>query len=213
MIPPNFGEDLRRIHIAITRGVQVSAEAADIYAHEGFPDEAMRRGFHLYVDALVALLDAHHAGERDIAWPFLREHMPHVTYDMLTEDHFGIEDTFRQIANARAAEDTRVYLYLARLQDQWDEHRSREELAFSPEATAAAMDTEHHLWLTQQLMEHVQAHAQPSETVIPFLLYNLPPHARDITVQFLPPAVVREMIPGPWLATWGPMRPFLNMES
>jgi hypothetical protein len=213
MISPNFGEDLRRIHIAITRGVQVSAEAADIYAHEGFPDEAMRHGFRLYVGSLVAILGAHHAGERDIAWPFLRERMPHVTYDMLTEDHLGIEETRQRIADALEARDMRIYLHLANLQERWDEHRSREELAFSPEATAAAMATEDHEWLTLQLMEYAQAHAQPAETTLPFLLYNLPPQERTAMVQLLPPTVTEEMIPGPWLAEWAPMRPFLNMRS
>jgi hypothetical protein len=210
---PNFGVDLRRTHLAITRGLQVSAEAADIYAHEGFPDEEMRRGFRLYVGALVAYLEAHHSGEQEIAWPFLQEHMPHVPYDVLLDDHHSIDVALEKVAEALDAGDMRIYLHLARLQEEWDEHRSREELAFSPEATAAALASEHQDLLTRQLAEHTQARAHPPETVVPFMLYNLPPEARTEMIQLLPPDVVQELIPGPWLESWAPMRPFLLLQS
>jgi hypothetical protein len=209
----NFGEELRRIHLAITRGVQVSTEAAGIYAHEGFPDEEMRHGFRLYVAALVSYLDAHHAGENEFAWPFLNERMPDVAYDVLLSEHQKIDETLRAVSETLDAGDMTVYLHLLRLQEQWDEHRSREEAALSPEATAAAIASEDHDILAQQLAQYTQTHAEPPETVLPFILYNLPPQARSAMIQRMAPDVVQEKIPGPWLESWAPMRPFLLMES
>jgi hypothetical protein len=210
---PAFGHDLRRMHLVITRGIQVAAEASDIYAHEGFPDEEMRAGFWLYVAALVALLDAHNAGEDELAWPVLREEMPDAPYADLIAAHETMAQSLDQIREALEAHDMRIFLYLQRLQEQWDEHRSREELAFSEEATADALAPADQARLSRQLAEHWLARAQPPETVVPFVLYNLPPEERLRIMQTVPPAMIQEQIPGEWLAAWAPMRPFLMMQA
>ncbi len=209
MTPPNFGGELRRLHLPITRGVQVSAEAANIYAHEGFPDEEMRTGFRRYVEALVAVLQAHLGGEEEMTWPLLRQRLPDVSYDTLRDEHRAMEGTLQEITKALEARDMRIFLHLQVLQEQWTEHRSLEETELSSEATASALTSEDHESLAQQLADHMQAVAQPSETVLPFILYNLPPGERSAVMQRLRPAIADDMISDPWLESWAPMRPFL----
>jgi hypothetical protein len=213
VIDESYAAYLRRMHLVLARGIQVSAEAADIYAHEGFPDDEMREGFWLYVGALVSLFAAQTAAQEEVATPFLRERLPGAPYAELSAERDALRQVLDRVGQAREADDMRVFLYLGDLQDRWDEHRSREQLAFAPEVLAEAITPEEQAELVARLAEYVQAHARPQETVLPFLLYNLPPHERTRMIQAIPPETVAELIPGPWQETWGVMRPFLLMET
>jgi hypothetical protein len=66
--------------------------------------------------------------------------------------------------------------------------------------------------LSKQLSEHSQAHSQPDELVMPFIVYNLLKQERAEFVRLLPRVVVQQLIPHAWKIVWEPMTPFLLVE-
>ena len=80
---PNVGNDLLLIHKVITRALNVSwqkSQGTDL-------SESHQEGFMTYVRALTILLDAHHAGEDELAFPFWRIRLPNGPFDKLSEHH------------------------------------------------------------------------------------------------------------------------------
>jgi hypothetical protein len=70
---PNLGQVLQRIHLIVTRGLDVSIDGAARFAQEGFPDEGLSGGYRDYVAALLSFLYSHHLAEDDIAFPYFAE--------------------------------------------------------------------------------------------------------------------------------------------
>jgi hypothetical protein len=90
-------------------------------------------------------------------------------------------------------------------------HISLGEEIVGPEKSLQFLSPAENEQLGRQLSEHGQAHSQPGELVMPFIVYNLSPTDRDVFVQLLPPVVVNQLIPFAWKATWEPMIPFLQL--
>lgn len=208
---PNLGRDLKRIHMVIARGLHVATEAGDIYAHEGYPDDTMRLGFRRYVTALLALLEAHFGGEDELVWPFLRDLLPDAPFGQLTVEHREMGKAIKAARASLEAQDRGLNLHLHRLQDQWEEHRSLEEMTFSEEVMQEAVTPGTQEEVARQLAAHLQSHSSRPALVIPFILYNLPPEERAAMQQAIPAVVIDELVPGPWRDQWAPMMPFLLM--
>ena len=186
---PNVGSDLVRIHKVITR-------------------------------ALAILLHAHHAGEDEIAFPFWRARFPSGAFDTLVEQHRRMIPFIDQVqgwagqgAEAWQADAVNgLHRSLADLQSSWRAHIAREEATVGPENAVRYLSPEENTLLGRQLAEHGQAHSQPGELVMPFIVYNLAGVDREAFLGLLPPVLANQLIPFAWKPVWEPMKPFLLVD-
>lgn len=215
---PNIGADLIRIHSIITRALDVSIEHSQSFAREDFPDESTREGFVSYVQSLVSVLHAHHLTEDDLAFPYFREKVPDVPFDLLTAQHREMEPILDDIkaaieevaADGRASESLNdLNRALIKMAEIWRPHIQREEDHLSVEKADALLDIEEHIRLGKMFAEHNQEHSGPDYLVVPFLLYNLSAEDRAIMSQAMPPMVTQQLVPIAWKEKWEPMSPFL----
>jgi hemerythrin-like domain-containing protein len=215
--PPNLAQDLLRIHRALTRGLTVAAEKGAEFAHHGFPDPGLKRGFTDYAQALAVVLKAHHLAEDEIAFPFFRERLPGSLYERLSADHEKIAAlliTLNQAIAAAAATGSQADLNL--LVDDlrsigalWTPHISLEEAHFSEEALAAVMTLEEQGRMSGAMAKHSQDHATPGYLALPFTLFNLQAEDRAAIAAGMPSIVIDELVPKVWKDQWAPMKPFL----
>jgi hypothetical protein len=215
---PNVGADMLRIHRVITRGLDVSIKRGEEYAKEGFPSAALQEGFVVYLRAMAGVLNAHHLGEDESAFPYFREKIPDAPYDRLIADHRQIEAILGHLeasagavaGNAQPGDALRTLNgILASLTSSWHPHIGIEEFLWDPDRVAAVMTEEENLELGQQLGESSQKHLHAPDVEIPFVLYNLDPEDRAVMAKAMPPVVVQQLVPLVWRAKWAPMKPFL----
>jgi hypothetical protein len=210
---PNVGTDLVRIHKVITRALNVSLQ----HVQESNIAEKHRSGFSSYVRALAILLHAHHLGEDELAFPFWKIRFPSGPYDELTQQHRQMVIHLERIERwVQAGDEAWQTNALGELQDAcsdlrsiWEVHIALEEDALGPENSRKYLSSSENESLGKQLSEHGQAHSQPGELVMPFIVYNLSGPEREEFVKLLPPVVSGQLIPVAWKAAWEPMLPFL----
>jgi hemerythrin-like domain-containing protein len=215
---PNVAADLVRIHSVVTRGLKVSIERSQAFAQGGFPDDTTRQGFVDYVQSLVSVLHAHHLGEDELAFPYLRELLPDAPFDLLSEQHqhmLPILDKIKAASEAVAVQEPKsqplndLKRALTEIADLWQPHIQIEEEHFSVEKGAELISVDEHIRLAQLFAKLSQEHAQPDYLVVPFILYNLAPEDRAIMAGAMPPMVTQELVPKVWKEKWAPMQPFL----
>jgi hypothetical protein len=214
---PNIAADLIRIHSVVTRGLSVSLERGQTFARDGFPDDATREGFVSYVQSLVSVLHAHHLGEDELAFPYLRDLLPDAPFDLLSEQHQQMVPILDEIAAANeavaAGGDSQsvndLNRALTQVDELWHPHIQIEEEQFSVEKGAELIGVDEHIRLAQLFAKLSQEHAQPDFLVVPFILFNLSPEDRAIMAAPMPPVVTQELVPRAWKDKWAPMQPFL----
>ena len=101
---------------------------------------------------------------------------------------------------------------LTDLQTLWLSHISVEEATIGPDNARKFLTPGENEQLGRQLAEHGQAHSQPAELVMPFIIYNLSGEDRSEFVKLMPPVMTQQLIPFAWKAAWAPMMPFLLAE-
>jgi len=209
---PNVGNDLVRIHKVITRALDVAIQNS-----QGTILDETRQGFASYVRALTVLLHAHHSGEDALAFPFWKTRLPGGSFEELGRQHgemLGFLERIERWLNAGAeawqtgAMDA-LHEVLSDLSGRWLSHIALEEATVGPENSLKYLTPAENEQLARQLAEHGQAHSQPSELVMPFVVYNLEEEDRGEFLSLLPPVVAQQLIPVAWKAVWEPMRPFL----
>jgi hemerythrin-like domain-containing protein len=215
---PNIGTLMVRIHMAITRGLEVSSERGAAFVHEGYPNAATHEGFVTYVRTLVWVLNAHHLSEDHVAFPYLRSKLPDAPYDELLAEHREMDETLEEleatletVAAQTQAGDSLDHLNrtVATLAKQWHPHINKELLyLYDVEKTEAVMDLDEQIRLSKEVAEYSQQQADPA-FMIPFLLYNLSADERANMAKAMPPVVIQEMVPVVWKEKWAPMEPFL----
>jgi hemerythrin-like domain-containing protein len=214
---PNIAADLIRIHSVVTRGLRVSLEHGQTFARDGFPDDTTQQGFVAYVQSLVAVLHAHHLGEDELAFPYLRDLMPDAPFDLLIEQHQQMVPILEKITAANEAmasggksqSVSDLNRALTKVDELWHPHIQIEEEQFTVERGAELISVDEHIRLAQLFAKLSQEHAQPDYLVVPFILYNLSPEDRAIMASNMPPMVTQELVPNAWKEQWAPMRPFL----
>jgi len=207
---PNLGTDTVRIHLVITRGLEVSIEHSAAFALEGFPDGPTREGFAAYVGALVSLLHGHHSGEDELLFPFLQDKLPDGPFGELMAQHEAMVPVLDGVQAALAGEElAELNAALAMMARLWARHIELEEATLAPERLAALIDPAEHGRVGGLLAKHSMEHAEPIYLVAPFVLYNLPPDERAILSQLMPPELTQELVPIVWKDMWAPMKPFL----
>lgn len=213
----NVGNDLVLIHKVITRALNVSIQNSrdnDISGNR-------RSGFTLYVRSLATLLHAHHTGEDELAFPFWKARLPSGPFDELCTQHREMIPYLERIkrwAGAgldawQASELEEVHQALSDLGKLWEAHIALEEETVGPEPSRQYLSSSENELLSRQLAEHGQAHSQPNEVVMPFIVFNLATADRAEFIKVLPPVVASELIPVAWKAAWEPMIPFLLVEE
>jgi len=165
------------------------------------------------------VLNAHHLGEDETAFPYFRQKLPNAPYDKLMADHRLIEGVLEKLeaaaasvaGNAQPGEPLHTLDgVLATLSRLWHPHMGSEEsILFDPETIAALMDEDENLQLGQKMGESSQKHLHAPPVEIPFVLYNLAPDDRAMMAKMLPPVVTQQLVPLVWRAQWAPMKPFL----
>jgi hypothetical protein len=210
---PNVGNDLVRIHRAVTRAIATAAQSSQ----GAGPQPDLRQGYSLYLRALTSLLHAHHLGEDEIAFPLWQTKDPAAHIDWLKEDHLKITSLLERIdawnalgaAAWESAALAELHAVLTDLDELWMGHIELEEGTMGPERSAALLTPEENALLRSQLAAHGQQHALPNELVMPFVFYNMIPADRAEFAQLLPPVVAQQLIPVAWKPVWSPMQPFL----
>ena len=213
---PNVGNDLLRIHRVITRALDVSLQNSQSTNLA----EGHKQGFVTYIRVMTILLHSHHAGEDELSFPFWRTRLPTGPFDELSEQHrqmiIYLEQIERWLGAGPAAcqADTLSELHhtLTNLQTLWQTHIALEEATIGPENSRQYLTPVENEQLGKQLAEHGQAHGQPGELVMPFVVYNLSGADRAEFVKLLPPVMLQQLIPFAWKAAWAPMTPFLLAE-
>jgi hemerythrin-like domain-containing protein len=210
--------DLIRIHSIITRGLNVAIENSQSLVQRGYPDTSTRDGFVSYVRTFASVLDAHHLLEDELAFPYLRDKLPDVPYDLLMAQHREIVVILNEIkatveemkASAHLAESLNKLNHgLRTIGDIWHPHIRVEEDHFTAEKINALINMEEQERMSRKFSEHSQQHATPDYLVVPFLLYNLLPEERAAFAQAFPPIVTQQLVPIVWREKWTPMAPFL----
>lgn len=213
---PNAGIELVRFHKVITRALDVALQ------HSQGTDLAQehQQGFKTYVRALDITLHSHHAGEEEVSFPFWRTRLPANSFDVLGEQHLQITAILKSIEGWLEAGQTawqpdalsNLHQALADLQTLWHTHIALEEATIGPENSRQYLTSAENEQLMMDLAQHGQAHAKPSELVMPFVIYNLSGADRAAYIKRLPPVMTQQLIPIAWKATWEPMMPFLSEE-
>ncbi len=207
------------LHRAITRGLRVSLERGAAFRETPPADPFVRQGYVDYVTILTVVVNAHHSGEDEVAFPALRAVIPDAPYGRLLADHqviVGLLGAIRGAVTAygegRDAALADMLDELGRLRRLWERHIPIEEGYFTPAAVNAVLSGEQQIALEGVWAEHSQNLATPPWLAVPFVLYNLEPADRAGMAARFPPAVVQELLPVIWAEHWRAMRPFLLVE-
>ncbi len=212
-ITRNAGTDLIRVHKAISRAIGVSK----VHSQAPGPEPARRAGFHSYTRALGIFLNAHHLAEDELAFPYIENKAPELTFEQLRDDHLRIVEVLKEIdawvnlgeAGWEAGALDEYNQCIQRLETLWYEHIDREEEVIGPEALEQLLSAEENIQLGQQIGAHSSKLATPNELVFPFFFYNMSPTDRAIMAQGLPPIIMEQLVPFAWKPVWEPMKPYL----
>jgi hemerythrin-like domain-containing protein len=215
---PSLAEDLLRIHRVVTRSLNVALPSGQKFAESGFPDDSTREGFYNYIRSLSILLNSHHMGEDEIAFPRAKERMPGIPVDHLCADHkemTGILSEIDQllVKSASGAKDDEVLPglndALGRLNDLWTDHIHLEEEVFAARKLREAFKDYEQADLSRDISKYSMKHHSPSSLVVPFILYNLSEEDRNKMMSSMPKIIVQIMISVVWKNKWQSMKPFL----
>ncbi len=212
-----LGEGLIRIHRIITRGIDVARDCSRTHATGEQEDTSVAAGFADYLQALTAVVHAHHTAEDEIAYPSFRDSFPDAPWDVLAQEHRAVAvilaDLDTQAVRIREGAAIEAWAPAAGKLDElavlWGPHYHREEAHFTLPALAAAMALEQRAAMVAQIAAHNQQHAKPDYLVVPFLLYNLDGEDRRAMAALFPPVVTEQLVPVAWQQKWSSMKPFL----
>jgi hemerythrin-like domain-containing protein len=217
--PSVLADTFLHMHHAITRGMRVSLERGAAFAASPPGDAVLRQGYVDYVTALAIVINAHHTGEDEVAFPGLRPVIPDAPYDRLMSDHqvivgllASIRAAVTQYGQGQDAALAEMLQALGRLRGIWEQHIPIEEAFFSASGLNAVLSPEEQQRLTAAWAQHSQSVAAPPWLALPFVLFNLEPVERAEMAAVMPPAVVQQLIPVAWVDHWRAMRPFLLVD-
>ncbi len=215
--PHSLGKGLVRIHLVITRGIEVARQRTHACAHGEPADTSLAAGFADYLQALVSVVHAHHTAEDEIAYPSFRDRFPDAPWALIAEEHAAIAPLLDQLGDQAGgirrdgSPDAweRAAGTLDKLADVWAPHYQREQVHFTLPALANALSLEEQTTMLERIAAHNQDRAKPDYLVVPFILYNLEGDDRRGMAAAFPPVVTEQLVPVVWQDKWSPMKPFL----
>jgi hemerythrin-like domain-containing protein len=211
-----IAESFQNIHDIISRGLKVSIENVQVFSGHGFIDRNLRGGYFNYVQALIAVLNAHHLTEDELAFPYFREKIPHAPFTALTQTHHVIVNIMSEIESSLKSckeEQPGTALHtleasLLHLDDLWHPHIRIETSEFINKADDL-VTVEERLRLVGQFSEYGQKYALPPFLTVPFMLFNLPVDQRMSFASKMPEELTHNLVPIVWKEQWESMKPFL----
>ena len=215
---PNVAASLFTIHKVITRSIDVSIESAKDFAKNGLPNEIPFDGFINYVKAFISILHAHHLVEDELVFPYFKDKLPDIPYQLLNEQHQEMAMILKETeVNVGKIEErsenktglTNLRTTLEKIKEKWHPHIDIEENQFEIQKVGEMLPVEEHLRLMKLFAEHSQNHSGPAYLTIPFVLYNLPKDIREIMSKAMPSELVEQLVPIVWKEKWESMTPFL----
>jgi hypothetical protein len=209
----SLASDLVRIHKVFTRALRVAGEEGTRYLKNP-PSPELLHGFTLFVQMLFGGLHAHHESEESVAWPYMRACSVPAPYETLIDQHSRIAMLIDSSQSAFSGGNLAAFhAHITQLRELWLAHFPLEEGAFGPAAWPGPMTQEQQAELTHRVAQHQEelmgANPDVGRLIVPFVLYNLEPEDRAIWAAEMPKQVINELVPGPWLPAWSPMKPFL----
>jgi hypothetical protein len=213
MSESSLADDLVRIHKVFTRALRVAVEAGAGFAKDA-PAPELLQGFRLYVEMLFLGLHGHHESEETVAWPYMRARNLQAPYETLIEQHGRIATLIDAGQAALGGDDLNAFHgHLSELQGLWQGHFPLEEAAFGPAVwpgpLTRAEEAELGSLVARHLAQQMEANVDYQPIGTAFVLYNLEPEDRAVWASEMPAQVIEELVPGPWLVRWAPMKPFL----
>ena len=212
---PSLAQDLIRIHMVITRSLEVGLQKGEEFLKTGFaiPEELL--GYSSYIHCFEAVLGSHHKGEDLIAFPEFRKVLPQAPYDQLSIDHHSVEmllatlpPAIAELSSNKPNKGLQVIVdTLSQISKVWYPHIQLEEENFAQEKLDAVLTIEEQNNISVASSKFSQEHSNPPYWVIPFILFNLEPVERAKMAAFLPPVIMNELIPVIWRDQWAPMKP------
>jgi hypothetical protein len=88
--PDSLARGLVRIHLVISRGVEVARQRCRAYASGEPATPSDTAGFADYLDTLVSVLHGHHTAEDEVSFPVLRDRLPDTPWDLLADEHRAV---------------------------------------------------------------------------------------------------------------------------
>lgn len=213
----NVAISFYNIHNIITRGLRVSIESIQVVLQQGFQNERSREGLFTYIEALSSVLNSHHLTEDELAFPYFRDKMPKVPFDILMhwhEEMVGMLDEIKVgLEKCKKSEQADMNLKelenaLIRLNESWHPHIQMETDEFINKADVL-IPVEEQLRLVKLFTEHGQKLALPPYLTVPFMLYNLPVEQRRVFSEKIPEEVLQNLVPVVWKEKWESMKSYL----
>jgi hemerythrin-like domain-containing protein len=212
--PRPMQASLLTFHKVITRGLEVSIENARTFVQQGVPGDAIRDGYLSYVQALGIIVDGHHLSEDAIVFPYYRDKLPDVPFDMLSSQHRDMEPELEHasaaIARLRDHDDAALAdleAAVVAIKAIWDPHIQVEEQVLIGRLDEI-LPVEERFRLLGEVSQFGQAHSEPPFLTVPFMLYNLPAANRATLMAAFPAEVTENLLPIVWKEKWAPMMPF-----
>lgn len=210
-------KDIIRIHLVITRAIEISIEKSQVFKNQGKVDENLRDGFINYLNSLLSLFHSHHLVEDDQIFPYFESHTLKAPYELMGNQHKdllplldGLENCINNLSlNSSNQEFIENLLEnLEQIQKVWIPHYQLEEEYLNDDNISNLISDQEQHKLCLEFSEYAAQHIKPDYLVIPFILYNLPLEQRKLMAEVFPPVVIEELIPNQWKQQWQSMSPF-----
>ncbi len=210
--------DLIRIHLVITRAIEVSLEQTCLFTKKGEIVENLAEGFINYLRSLLSLFHSHHLVEDEQIFPYFQEHKLEAPYQMMNDQHQDLLPLLDNLENSINdwAKDVNNHQLISNLQKSlqqvqtlWIPHFQLEEEYLNEENIGSLISDEEQVKLAHQFGEYAAKHIKQDYLVIPFILFNLPAEERALMAEVFPAVVIEELVPHRWKDKWQSMSPFL----
>ena len=210
----HLSKGLDLIHRVLSRPLDIgishidsclSSKKVDMENHEGFKD---------YISSLATVFNAHHHGEDEILFPTFEKKIKNADFSLLKKQHKELHPLVEQIKikvhidNPSLDQYKEIRSLLKETKDLWNEHRGEEEQIVELEMEPV-MSSAEQIELNNNLSKHGQSMSEPSNLILPFLIYNLEGIDRDEFTNDMPWILKKLVVPIIWRSKWEKMRPFL----
>ena len=218
---PTIAGDIRRIHLAITRALDVAIEHTSMFA-ETKSQDIFSLGFINYVQSLLSLLHSHHLVEDEQIFPYLKTKLVNAPFELMEAQHQEmlpvLDEVEKQLASIeknklcspKALIEFNQQLVL--LREIWHPHIQTEEEYINDTQLDTIVDPQEQSKQSEAFAHYAGSHIVADYLVMPFILYNLEPEDRAAISQIFPPVVIQQLIPIDWRSQWESMSPFFVEE-
>ena len=209
--------DIRRIHLVITRALDVAIEHTSLFA-ETTSRDLFSQGFINYAQSLLSLLHSHHLVEDEQIFPYLQTKLTDAPFALMEAQHQEmlpvldeVEKQLASIAKDKLRSPKALIAFnqqLVKLREIWHPHMQTEEEYINDTRLSTIINLKEQKEQSEAFAQYGGSHIVADYLVMPFILYNLEPEDRAVMSQIFPPVVLQQLIPIDWRSQWESMLPF-----